>query len=64
MLGCSSWILVGNHTEHDSVENWGHWTFAMLLRRTVSQVLGQVTSSKVNTNAQWRDGTGRLWSVL
>lgn len=52
MLGCNSWILMDNHTEHDSVENWGHWTFAMLLRRTVSQVLRQVMSSMISTNAQ------------
>lgn len=27
MLGCNSWLLVDNRTEHDSVENWGHWAF-------------------------------------
>lgn len=60
MLGCNSWILADNHTEHDSVENWGHWTFAMLLRRTISQVLGQGMASLINTNARCRDGPGRL----
>lgn len=39
MLGCDFWILVDNHTEHDSVENWGHWMFAMLLRRAVPRSL-------------------------
>lgn len=51
MLGCNSWLLVDNRTEHDSVENWGHWTFARLLRRTVSQILGQVMSSMISTTA-------------
>lgn len=39
VLGCSSWILMDNHTEHDSVENWGHWMFAMHLRRAVPRSL-------------------------
>lgn len=65
MLGCSSWILTDNHTEHDSVENWGHWTFATLpRRRMVSQVLGQVVSCVINTNMQCRDGAAWLWSGL
>lgn len=52
MLGCNSCVLADNHPERDSVENWGHWTFAMLLRRTISPVLGQVMSSLINTNGR------------
>lgn len=54
-----------NHTEHDSVENWGHWALAMLpRRRMVSQVLGPARSSVIDANMQCRGAAACLGRVL